>query len=333
MSLLFADSFDHYTNILSKWASKGDNTIISSGARTGTSCLSINSAAFGPATFFAHLQDVLGATAYNCSQSGLAMRLLQLDINNGVVELFINGDGSLAVRNVIGGTVYGTTAAALYQFNTYNSLALRCFVSATVGQIWLWVNGALVMHLTGLNTENPNNPGSDFINGFQPMGPGGIPAQCLHDDVYVLNCTDSIHNTFLGALRIYAGTPTSNGSPTSWVSSGGFNWANVAEIPPDDDTSYNSADTTGQTDQYIHPLPGAVPGNSQLVAVQHCQDLRVSSGSLNVTSDIAGTLSGSTKALTAGYVIYHWPYDTYPPGGGPWSAADFPLAAGPSVTL
>jgi hypothetical protein len=88
----------------------------------------------------------------------------------------------------------------------------------------------------------------------------------------------------------------------------------------------------GQVDQYLHPLPGAVPSNSTLFAVQHCQDLQAVGGSRSVTSDIAGVSNAGAVALSFGFLIDTWPYDINPATAAPWLASDFPLLAGPAVT-
>jgi hypothetical protein len=110
------------------------------------------------------------------------------------------------------------------------------------------------------------------------------------------------------------------------------NYLNVAEIPPDGDTSYNSDDTIGQSDQYVHPLPAGVPANARIFAVQHCMDAEVITGARSITSDVGGVLSPNAVALAAGYFIQTWPYDANPVTAAPWLAASFPVLAGPSVT-
>lgn len=340
MSELFCDSFDAYTDLGSKYDYiNGSSFIVTGQSRTGLQCLFISGYAYGPAKNIKQTTDCLVATCWKCSAAGGVMQLgcfgaadLTAFTQGGVVILNVNADGSI---NVTGGfsradQLFGTSAPGLVRFGIYNSLAMRTTVGISA-RTRVYVNGVLALDLNGYDNRNLNNTGLNYTNSFMLMAPpGSVFQNCYHDDVYVLDCTTAPHNAFLGPLRIYAGVPDGDGT-VQWAPSVGItNYPNVDTIPPNPAT-YNSSPTSGQADQYIHPLPAGVPSNSQIFGVQHCQCLEVDSGALGVTSDIDGTKSPSGVNLTTGYAIYCWPYDVNPATTNPWSAADFPLLAGPSV--
>jgi hypothetical protein len=339
MSLIFADSFDHYTDLGTKYDSV-QNGLISTGlgqSRTGTSCVSVTLGAFGPAKVIRPCLDVLIASAFFSSSNCIIYRMGPtgtggLGLPSWGPQLWLEADRSLTVRHKAGDAILGQTAPGVYTYNVYNNIGFRCTLNVN-GEVWLWVNGVLLLHLVGVDTRDSDNPTLTLINGVQIFGPGGGGGTCYHDDLYVLDCTDAVNNTYLGPLRIYESVPTADGV-VQWTPSpgGGGNFVNVNEIPPDANTTYNSSGTIGQSDQYVHPLNGAVPANSQLFAVQHCMDVEVDTGSRAVTSDVGGVLNPNDVMLPSGYVIETWPYDENPITAAPWLASAFPLLAGPSVT-
>lgn len=335
MSLIFADGFDNYTNIPDVWDSNGDSSIRRTGvARTGPGCLEINSGAIGPAKIIRQVTDCLVATAWYSSITGNVLSLGNegaSSLQGACVILVCNPDGSLNVERgpSHGPQLIATSAPGLVTFNAYNSLAMQSQVSATA-TVKVWCNGVLVLNLTGIDTRNLHNPGRTYIDAFTLWGPPASGFICFHDDVYVLDCTDAVNNTYLNALRMYALPPTANAA-VAWTPLAGTNWSEVNEVPPDGDTSYNSSSNVGDLDQYVYPLTGP-PANSSILFVQHELDMEVDSGSRSVGSVANGTAVQGVIALPNGYHIYPTPYDINPATGLPWKAADFPSNFGPQVT-
>jgi hypothetical protein len=346
MALIFADGFDNYGGpnlpVTPFWDTNGndvDINITPGIPRTGRGCLNIKSAAFGPIkSFGADYTHILFCTAFNVSAEQAPRNLMRfmnsayggipivgvvVNPSNGAIE-FTADPGSP------GPTV--STPPGVYHFGAgYQSVAVEIEnFTNTTGIITCWVNGVMVYHQTGLNTRYGGFANPAFCSGVQLMGAGGIPAFCYHDDFYALDCSVAPNNTFLGALKLYSIPPTANGA-VAWAPLAGSNWSEVNEVPPDDDTSYNSSGNIGDVDQYVYPLTGP-PANSSLLFVQHELDMKVDSGSRSVASDVAGVVNASATALGNAYHIYPTPYDLNPSTGLPWVAGDFPLNAGPKVT-
>jgi hypothetical protein len=335
MALIFMDGFDSYSVLTDFWDFAGIDCSIRlnlGNARTGIGCLQINSAAFGPRRGFAvHSTNCLIATNWNSSGAGEVFRFMCMDTPDGIetyVRVQVNGDGSVSFLEADTGPLQGQTAPGLVTFGTYNCIAVQIKnFTLNTGEITCWVNGVQVFHATGKHTQ-PNYPLNQYCNGVQLMAPGGIPT-CFHDDVYVLDCSASPNNTFLGALKLYALPPTANAA-VAWTPLAGTNWSEVNEVPPDGDTSYVSSPNIGDVDQYVYPLTGP-PAGAAILMVQHTLDMEVDSGSRSVASDVAG-VPGAGVALSNGYHIYSTPYDVNPSTGVAFVAGDFPLQAGPKVT-
>lgn len=340
MPLVFLDSWDHYTDIVSKWDFVGgDNAIrLNTGAaRTGIGCLQINSGAFGPTKSTIPIADVLVGTAWYSDVEGniLSINIL-LDAPYGlfdsvVIILRARADGSLQIIRgpSAGQAVVATSAPGLITFNSYNSIALRSTIGAAA-LMRVYCNGSLVLS-TVADNRNLIDLAQNETRSVSLFGPGGIPL-CFHDDTYIFDCSAGPNSAFPGgAPRIYAATPFADGAPLAWTPlSAGTHYTEVDEIPPDDDTSYNSSDTVGQIDQYRYN-PTGVPAGSQLLAVQHNLDMKVDSGARSVAS-VVESVVGTGQAISSDYHDYTTPYDINPATGLPWAAADFPVEFGPGVT-
>jgi hypothetical protein len=339
MALLFCDGFDNYSAILDFWdfnSGGGNNNIVTTGqARTGRGCLAITGA-LGPVKTLPHYTNLLLATCWSSDQAGSVFAVSNTDADVGysaqVVTIDVLADGNVrAYRHPAGGgNLLGqTNTAGLVVFNSYVSIAAQIVCSATVGSVTVWVNGNIVLALTGLNTTFPGRADIPYFNAVQLMGPGGLP-NCFHDDFYLLDCSTPPHQTFLGALKLYAIAPTANASVV-WTPLAGTNWSEVNEVPPDGDTSYNSSGNVGDQDQYNYPLTG-VPANSIIAFIQHELDMKVDAGGRTVGSVVQAATPANPVALTTGYHIYCTPYDSQPGGSAIWTPATFPITAGPKVT-
>ncbi len=338
MSVLFADGFDNYLVQDNLWDFPGTDCAIrlnTGDARTGIGCIQVISAAFGPSKSLGLMTDLLACLSWKSSSNGECLRFDQTlfppGSNGPNVRCVVNADGSITFWNGNIGANLGSTAPNLVIFNTYVSIAVRVTnFTALTGRIRCWINGVLVFDQSGLHTAYDIT--TPWCNSIRIMGPGGIapPPGCFIDDFYLLDCTTSPNDDFLGALKIYALPPTANAN-VHWTPLAGTNWSEVNEVPPDGDTSYVFADSPGDTDQYVYPLTGP-PAGSTLLFVQHELDMKVDSGSRSVASNLEGFTSSVEVALSNNYHIYANPYDTNPATLGAFVAADFPLDAGPEVT-
>jgi hypothetical protein len=335
---LFADGFDHYTDIVSKWDFNGTDCQISRAPgtpRTGPGCLSITSSAFGPIKTFGRITDLLVGLAWNSPGTPSApLAFINYDLFPGTafqtVGLNMGGNGAVnVVRNprFPQGTI-ASSAAGVVKFGVYNSIVFRAEASTT-GRVRVWVNGVKV--LDGVGDTTDGNPTQAYWNAFQLMGLSGNN-QAFVDDVYALDCTTADPGfDFPGNVRVFESVATANGAPLIWTPSAGTNFSNTTEVPPDDDGSFNSSGNVGDADQYVY-LAANVPGNGSILFVQHTMDMRIDSGARSVASSVGGALTGPPSALTTGYKMYPTPYLNNPLTGLPWVPGDFPAQFGPKVT-
>jgi hypothetical protein len=286
------DSFDHYAtaDILEKWTTQ------STGA--GTVAISINATGGrrSSPSFRMTCVNPSGAIASNISKTitpsdavciiGFSYLISTtvfmgtagipvLSIRDGAspqVTLRLNSALQLIVyRGTSAGTSLGTSSIGLSTGVTAY-IELKVTINNTTGTVDLRVNGASGLSLTSQNTRNTANTawtGISFGNVDAVANTWVNAAGTMdHDDIYVLDGTGSApYNTFLGDCRVDGRRGTAPGATTGWTPSTGANWQNVDDTAPDDDTTYNSAASTGLTDTFVTedaPVAGAT-----IYGIQH----------------------------------------------------------------
>jgi hypothetical protein len=332
MALIFMDSFGHYKNLTSpdgKWTSSNGNCGIVNQAQ-GQGQMQIQAGAFGPSKQFgANYTNVLAQTNVNAygGFGGVQWLLWFYDVAQDIIGIGVDANGEvyavLHPNQFNSANILGHSSPGVFTFLTFVSVACRALIDAVNGEIQVWINGILVINVTGINTVLAGNAN---ITGIELMSTGGIT---YHRSVYVLDCATAPHITYLGPGPVIAVVPFANGAPVEWTPLSGQNFSEVNEIPPDGDTSYVSSATPGQVDQYQYA--NGAPAGATVVGIQHCLDMEIDSGARSVGSDLAG-VAGAGIALGVGYNIYTFPYDTNPATLAPFAPADFPLSAGPVVT-
>lgn len=261
MSLLFVDSFDHYTTILDKWTSEGGSASIgSSGARYGAGGYVVGTA--NNATKYARKN--FGGTATTVVV-GAAFRLG--DTPSGTLSLISLMEGATnhvdvrvttaqKLRITRNGTQLGSDGTTVLSLNIWYYLEFKAFLNDATGTAQLKIDGVTELNLTSQDTRNAGTPLADTVQLAHSAGVTNTP---MHfDDLYVCNIAGSVNNDFLGDIRVAALLPSGAGSTTQWTPSAGSNYQNVDETPPDDDTTYNSTSTASNKDTFaMGNLPSA----------------------------------------------------------------------------
>lgn len=152
-----------------------------------------------------------------------------------------------------GGTAIGSSVAGVIPLNTWVYIEMEWTLSSSSANINVYVEGASVMSLTGVNNMAFTSSGYTNADGFyiaeQVIGGG----QVYFDDYY-----EADTNTKIGIMRIDTLRPTAD-SAVQWTPNSGVNnYSRVNETLVDGDTSYVSDNTIGHSDLYsIAPLGGS----------------------------------------------------------------------------
>jgi hypothetical protein len=261
MAWRFGDTFDHYTDLLTKYDAIGT----AQGIGLGTGRFNTNSCRFTGAGGYVR-KTVGAASAYGAFatlagsfQRTSAGRVGFLNLWSGTRGHLVfarDDDGSITVHRQTGneapldssGPVVASTAAGVWPVNGYSSIEVAALVHATNGAVYLRVNGVSLVAVVGVPTANPNAAGWDgwYVGTEKSVGLLDVDDLMIYDDQ---NTGDGVQ-TFLGDLTGECVVPQASYQEAWTNNTGGPNWAAVREIPPDNDVTYIEAGIVQQGDYY-----------------------------------------------------------------------------------
>ena len=177
--------------------------------------------------------------------------------------------------------------------------------SATVGTVQCWLDGAVVIPLTGgLNTIETANAYANQVNlGESPSNAQG--SGIYTDYVRVWDATGSYQNAPVGFdCRKLTKLPSGAGVYTQWTPNGAANnWQCVDESSPDSDTTYVSSNGNNY-DSYSMPASGLLGLPSMVVSKSFARKDDGATRALEV-----GVLSGASLGLGSPFTLgstYQW---------------------------
>lgn len=321
----FNDGFDHYdtADILDKWTRFGtvggsDCSINTTNQRTGRGCMEVG--ANGVTKTVGRFGTWIVGAAINFQQNGEVFWLL--DIDTVQVSLFLQGDGTFAVRQ--GGPPLGpilgmSDTAFAISFGRYYYLEMKVVIGGS-GSVELRINGQQILLLTGVNTQATSRSTADVL---QLLGPGG-GFHAFYDDLYVNDDQGGVNDDFWGDTRIGLIMAISDGDFSQWTpNSGTAHFSRINEVPPDGDTSYVSSDTVNDEDTYhfqpVNPADIYKAIQTNIVARKDDEGNR----SIALVSRTGGSDQVSPERFVGeNYIDYLNQFDVNPFTGLPWTGAD-----------
>lgn len=319
LTLIFCSGFDFHNTagIALDWDTPGTDTKINTTLtvpRTGIGCLEITSAAFGPTKVFTASDKVMMTTAFNPNSgapSGTKANILWLSdslTNSQQVRVCYEPDYSISVYNNNDPfpLLLGQSAAGVLDPTGYNYITCKAFIHATTGTVQIRVNGVLVLNLQNVRTRAPGSNAQ--VDKWQLLSLTST-AQ-YHDDCTLWYWTDDADDITTAPL-IYCAMPVSDSSVQWTPSAGVTNWPNVDEIPQST-ADYNSSNTAGQVDQYIHAIPALeqvppLPGSFTVLACLHSMLAELDGPGVHTLASDANGDVGAAEALTTSYVYRSTP--------------------------
>lgn len=328
MTLLFADSFDHYntSQLARKWDGVSSaNCTIASGGRNGTNCYQPIGGCFLTKNLTANAGTIIVGGAIKLATAVDQSYYLKLMDNTTVQTMFfINTDGSISAYNG-SGTLLGSSAPGVLTtpFSVYNYVEVKVLFHASAGTVEIRVNGSStpVLNLTGKVTAVSGNA---YINRVQlARDQPNANMMVMWDDFYICDTAGSTNNTFLGDTRVECVLPSGAGNSAQFTASAGSNYQCVDENPANDDTDYVSSSNVGDKDTYAMTNLSSTSGTVKAVCVTSV-DRKDDSGAR--THSHVVRLSGSESTGTAfspttSYSVHQTPFETKP-GGGAWTITD-----------
>src|SRR5439155_547454 len=275
MSLLFCDSFDHYTTVLQKWTTDAGTHTIGAFGTNGTNSVRSSSTGTLAKTLPGGSKATLVAgcnfrtvTFPNTAKQVIGFR----DSGTDQCDVRVKLDGTLQVtRN---GTVLGTGTTVLAA-NVFYFIELKVtFATGATGSATLRINNNVELTLTNVQTAASANATANQL----VLDTTGSNSIADWDDLYCCDSLTANNNDFLGVLRVQVMLPDGAGNYAQWTPNAGTNFSRVNETPPDEDTTYNASSTLNQIDTFtfgnVTPATGTVKG-VEVVVVATSQQARV----------------------------------------------------------
>lgn len=326
MSLLFCDSFDHYTNVGHKYENSNGGTISSSSVRTGSAGIRFTS---GQNNVIKTLPS-----AYGTLIAGVAYRSFATSLDAGIIAFQDNttyqislvhdsATGRLVlIRGQVSpgsGTTLATSTNIVSTRGIWAYVELKVTFDDTTGSYEVRVNGDTWLSATNVDTkQSANTTANRVVLGRTGDNTSGTVD---YDDFYVCDTAGSVNNTFLGDIGVAALFATGAGSSTQWTPSTGSNYQNVDETAPNDDTDYNSSSTVGQKDLIaMGNLGGTV---TTVLGVQVLRRSRKDDvGTRQLKTKIKSNTTeanGATTSESSSYVYYRDIFETDPDTSAAWT--------------
>ena len=338
MTMLFTDSFDHYTinEMQRKWElveSTSTTSIQASGGRRGGGCWRASSSSGVRKNLGAGAATMIVGFAFKVDAlSDAATDFVQF-LESGVVHmaLRVNSNGSFDVYR--GTSLLATSAAGVLSAGAWQYLEFKATIHDTAGSYYVHVDGVAVLSNIGspstLDTRNVGTSG--LVN---QVFIGGVTARIYEfDDLVILDTAGSRNNNFLGDIRVDCYRPNGNGNSSQFVGSDSNstdNYLLVDDTTPDDDATYVESGTVGDKDLYAFPAMSHTPASIFAVQALAClkkDDAGSRSACLQTRS--GGTdYSGSNVALSDSFMYLRELRETDPGGASPdfWHKATFEAA-------
>lgn len=339
MSLIFLDSFDHYTEILDKWDSRAGLpptfgvAPTQAAGRFTPGALLVSGIFAGGSSATKNLpdtDDIYIGFAYNDFDAlgfddqlfiqGPEQAILTLSSTSGIAKIVYDGHTVQSASGIMTG--------AVWQF-----MEIHIKQHATLGEIEIRRNGVSIASQTSIDTL-----GGDFT--AITFGAGGSAEHYYVDDLYVLNGLGTVNNTFAGDSRITVLRPKANGLDNNFTPTGAAsNFEAVDETTHDADTTYNEAGQVGAAEEYTNftfsdlgIAPGTIFG---VQVVNACK--KTDAGQLNYKDEmIIGGLAfddGTEVVASSGdYKMSTFIRDTDPSDNGTWTEAKVD-AVGSALTI
>lgn len=327
MSLVFVDGFDHYAfaDMSKKWSIPGGGSFSTGTFRTGTQSYAL-AGSTNPFNLFpagdAHATFIVGfafrlASFVTSGYCG-AMLLYGDAGTTSHVTLGVNPSGKLHVlRGGVSGTLLGAESGISIALNNWYYVEMKAVLHDTTGSVVVRVDGATVINLTGIDTNN-----AGVATTFDTITMRPDITTMFYDDLYVCNGAGSAFNDFLGDVRVQTIYPTGAGNSTGLTPSTGSNWDAVND-PTANITDYVSSAVAATKDTYA--FGDVTSGYTALAAQSVLYGSKAEAGGSRSMIPVirsGGTdYDGTAKVLPTGFIMHRSIYETNPNGAVAWTSA------------
>lgn len=278
MAILFFTGFDYYDTdqVQRVWPYYSNGSSLLSGRFGGRGWVWNNEAGFLAAPVTASSTIIMGmafSMAYgDATNPIIVFQDATTSTSSPITQIDVRITNDAAIQVTRNGSVLGTSLPNLFLFGFWNYIEVKVFINDSTGLVQVRLNGQTYLNVAAVDTKYTGNNYVNMIR-IQPFASSGSYNFKI-DDLYVLNDTGAMNNTFLGECRVQTQFPTADGDQNDFAITGAStNWEAVSENPADDDTSFISSAVVGDADNFemgTVALTGAVYGVQ--INVMHRKD-------------------------------------------------------------
>lgn len=235
-------------------------------------------------------------------------RTLRIQLNQSSMKLEVRNSSNTLIAT---GTTVLSTGSWYY-------IEVKLFVNGASGTCEVHLNGATEIAST------VGNFGSTSIDAVQCewVTLRNVTSTCDFDDLYVVDTSGSVNNTFLGDVRVATSFPSGAGASAAWTPLSGANYTNVDENPPTDDTDYIASSNVGDIDTYAFD---DIPAGSVVAGIQTCLYARKDDAAVRQIAPVVRQSGsndvGTTHTLGTSYAFFTQIRET-DPAAAAWTVSN-----------
>lgn len=324
MALIWMDGFDHYGTVVANIDpsyTRSACSLSNSAPRTGTTNLVVANSGTVRRNMAANATIIGAAVGFNISELGTDIGpLVFYDGATIQVGLYVNASGGITVYRTSTASVLGSSAPGLVSVGPWYHLEVRLVVDNAAGSVEVRLNGSTVVSLTGVDTQGTANAYVSGV-GFATFGVATLNI----DDFVLWDTTAGEITDFIGQARVGLVMPDGDtGTNTMVPSTGATSFGVIDEIPPNGDTDYLAAATSGLEANCTLTAPPVDVGD--VLGVQAFAVVRkTDAGACSYAVGVNGAL-GAAVAVDTSYVIVNGVRELNPTGSVVWNAASIAAA-------
>jgi hypothetical protein len=259
--------------------------------------LSFNGTSLVTPTFANQATWTVGFAFQNFNLGGSNINMPMLNIRDATTaQLTLAYNPATRIFSLLrAGTVIGT-GVKVTTVGSWYYVEIQGFIDPTLGTVTVKVNTVSDITFSGNTQVSANN----YANNIEFRGPQGIGLGGTYyiDDMYILDSTGALNNTFLGDMKVEGIQVNDAGNYAQWT-------PNVPQTPNFqsvqilNDGLYNESNTVAQKDAFITSKLNRITGSIAAVqAVYWARNTDSTVHTINSLARIAGTDYPSAAAIS-----------------------------------
>jgi len=278
----------------------------------------------GPSTLLKTLgaNYTTGFLAFHYFTDALGAQTICIFRDSGTIQVDLRIDASGGLFFTRNGTTLGSVSTSKLSANTWYWIVVKVTIDNSAGVAECKVDGTSYLALSSQDTQQTGNA---FFNQIALTSGGGLSPD--FDNVVFWDTVSGSGNDLTGypsnMTIVDTAWVTGAGNNAQWTPSAGSNYQNVDETNSNDDTDYNSSNTTNQIDDFavgsLHASTATVIGVG-VNTIDRVDDATLHTVSHHVESASA-TADGTAFTVSGSYVNHQTLFTLDPNTSAAWTVS------------